>query len=159
MEEEAGRNHRVKVKQLGDIYSDTADAFYLLGLDASVASVSERAVPVLILVRHLLVRIALMCGTDRLTVAGVVIRSGVVRMASRLAWRSRVLLPRGRHCFFTYCVSFRFWRMVVPQSHRMRHVHADDIAAKIPMQQITDYLLSIDGLNEPTKIIALHHAR
>gem|GEM_PF-6664736 len=65
MEEEAGRNHRVKAIQLGDMYSDTADAFCLLGLDASVASVSERAIPVLILLRHSLVRIALMCGTDR----------------------------------------------------------------------------------------------
>ena len=64
---ETRRNHRVKAIQLGDIYSDTADAFCLLGLDASVASVSKRAVPALILVRHSLVRIALMCGADRLT--------------------------------------------------------------------------------------------
>ena len=38
-------------------------------------------------------------------------------------------------------------------------MRADDIAAKIPMQQITDYLLNVGGYNEPTKIIALHHAR
>jgi len=43
------------------MYSDTADAFYLLGLDASLASVSKRAVAALILVRHSLVRIALVC--------------------------------------------------------------------------------------------------
>jgi hypothetical protein len=53
MEEETRRNHRVKAIQLGDIYSDTADA--------------KRAVPVLILVRHLLVSNALMCGADRQT--------------------------------------------------------------------------------------------
>ena len=49
---ETRRNHRVKAIQLGDIYSDTADAFYLLGLDASLLSVSKRAVAALILVRH-----------------------------------------------------------------------------------------------------------
>lgn len=64
---ETRRNHRVKAIQLGDIYSDTADAFYLLGLDASLASVSKRAVAALILVRHSFVRIALVCGTGRLT--------------------------------------------------------------------------------------------
>jgi hypothetical protein len=58
---ETRRNHRVKAIQLGDMYSDTADAFYLLGLDASLASVSKRAVAALILVRHSLVRIALVC--------------------------------------------------------------------------------------------------
>jgi hypothetical protein len=67
MEEETRRNHRVKAIQLGDIYSDTTDAFCLLGLGVSVASVSKRAVPVLILVRHLLVSNALMCGADRQT--------------------------------------------------------------------------------------------
>jgi hypothetical protein len=42
MEEETRRNQRVKAIQLGDIYYVTADAFCLLGLDASVASVSKR---------------------------------------------------------------------------------------------------------------------
>jgi hypothetical protein len=53
---ETRRNHRVKAIQLGDIYSDTADAFYLLGLDASLLSVSKKAVAALVLVRHSLVR-------------------------------------------------------------------------------------------------------
>jgi hypothetical protein len=52
----ARRNQRVKVLRVGDLYSVTSDAFCLLGLGASVASVSVTASPALILVRHSLVR-------------------------------------------------------------------------------------------------------